>query len=74
VVDGIRQHLVAQSPTATTRNKFRLRRASRYADYELRLQDLRVLYRVGPDDRVTVTIIGRKVGNQLIVEGKAFAL
>lgn len=43
VTDGIRRHLVENDPQAESRNKFRLRRESTSADYELRVENLRVL-------------------------------
>lgn len=73
VTDGIRRHLVDNDPTMETRNKFRLHRASDVADYELRLADLRVLYRIEEAD-VLITVIGRKRGNALIVKGKEYIL
>jgi hypothetical protein len=41
------------------------------AEYELRAGDLRVLYNV-EEDEVILLIVGRKVGNSLIVEGEEF--
>ena len=73
VTDGIRRHLVDNDPAAETRNKLRLRRASELADYELRLEDLRVFYRIEGAD-VLITVIGRKRGNALIVKGKEYVL
>ncbi len=73
VTDGIRRQLVANDPAAETRNKFRLRRASELADYELRLEDLRIFYRIEDAD-VLITVIGRKRGNALIVKGKEYVL
>jgi mRNA-degrading endonuclease RelE of RelBE toxin-antitoxin system len=72
IVDGIRRHLVENDPAAESHNKFRLRRASRTADYELRLGDLRIFYRI--DDAVSITVIGRKRGNTLVVQGKEYLL
>ena len=46
VTDGIRRHLVGNGPSVETRRKFRLRRPSAAADYELRLGNLRVFYRI----------------------------
>jgi mRNA-degrading endonuclease RelE of RelBE toxin-antitoxin system len=71
--DGIQTHLVKAGPDQTTRNKFRLRRVSPYADYELRLGAWRVFYRILPDG-VVVTLVGEKRGNALIVEGEEIAL
>lgn len=74
VTDGIRRHLVDNDPQAETRNKFRLRRQSDAADFELRLAEgLRVLYRV-EESETTIAVIGRKQGNTLIVGGEEFAL
>jgi mRNA-degrading endonuclease RelE of RelBE toxin-antitoxin system len=77
LVDAIRQQLVEEDPRAKTRNKFALDPAAETADYELRVGDLRVLYRVEEVEaqpRVIVAIIGRKHGNKLIVEGEEFLL
>jgi mRNA-degrading endonuclease RelE of RelBE toxin-antitoxin system len=41
------------------------------AEFELRVGDLRVLYNVQGDE-VIILIIGKKVGNKLIVEGEEF--
>jgi mRNA-degrading endonuclease RelE of RelBE toxin-antitoxin system len=71
--EGIRKHLIEADPGETTRNKFRLRRVSPYADYELRLGVWRVFYRLLPG-RVVVTLLGEKRGNALIVEGEELML
>ena len=43
------------------------------AEFELRVRDLRVLYNVERDNsEVVLLIVGRKVGNKLIVGGKEF--
>ena len=60
-------------PRTETRNKFRLRRTSESADYELRLGDLRVLYRI-EESVVFITVVGIKRGNTLIVKGEEFPL
>ena len=62
-----------QDPTEETRNRFRLRRISEHADYELRVDPWHVLYRV-QNKTVTVELIGRKKGNVLLIEGKEFEL
>ena len=59
--------------TQETRNRFRLRRPSIFADYGLRVQDLRVFYRVS-GNQVLVALIGRKRGNELLIEGRRFVL
>ena len=71
--EAIRTHLIEADPAETNRNKFRLRRASAYADYELRAGDWRIFYRVLGDD-VTVTLLGEKRGHTLIVEGEELEL
>ena len=73
VKDGIRVHLEENDPTEEPRNKFRLRRPSAHADYELRLGDVRVFYRVR-DEIVEVVLIGRKRGNRLVTGGEEFDL
>jgi hypothetical protein len=59
--------------TEETRHRFRLRRPSEHADFELRVGDLRVFYRV-VERRVQVVLIGLKAGNVLLVEGRRFTL
>ncbi len=73
VKEAIKNHLIEQDPAVTTRNKFRLRRASPQADYELRVGDWRVFYRIEPEE-VVVTLLGEKRGNKLIVEGEELSL
>ena len=78
LVDAIRKQLVQEDPRSGTRNKFALDSPPECADYELRVGNLRVLYRVEEEEedamRVIVAIIGRKDRNKLIVEGEEFAL
>lgn len=69
----IRERLAEQDPTEETRNRFRLRRISEYADYELRVEPWRVFYRV-QEETVTVELIGLKKGNVLLIGGKEFKL
>lgn len=71
--DGIRKQLAEGDPLATTRNKFRLRRPSPHAEYELRLRDWRVFYRVR-EGIVEIVLIGEKRGNLLLVGGEEFQL
>ena len=59
--------------TVEARNRFRLRRLSEFADFELRVDDLPVFYRVA-GERVEVVLIGRKKGNHLVIDGKRFTL
>ena len=62
-----------QDATEEARNRFRLRRPSRHADYELRIEPWRLFYRV-EEGTVIVELIGRKEGNRLFVEGMEFEL
>jgi mRNA-degrading endonuclease RelE of RelBE toxin-antitoxin system len=51
----------------------KLLRLNPYAQFELRVGDLRLLYDVDTEAcEVTILIVGRKVGNALIVGGKEF--
>jgi mRNA-degrading endonuclease RelE of RelBE toxin-antitoxin system len=70
---AMRERLEEQDPTQADRNRFPLRRPSPYAAYELRVETWRVFYRV-VEKNVEVTLIGRKVGNRLIIEGEEFEL
>jgi len=71
--EQIREQLGESDATHETRNRFRLRRPSRVADYELRVRDWRVFYRV-VDDTVQAVLIGRRSGNCLIIDRKRFIL
>ena len=73
IKDGIRKHLAESDPLQTTRNKFRLRRASEHAEYELRLDQWRVFYRTRAGV-VEVVLIGEKRGNSLFIGGEEFVL
>jgi mRNA-degrading endonuclease RelE of RelBE toxin-antitoxin system len=57
-------------PTTPTKAIKRLR-PNPLAEYELRVSDLRALYNVEGNE-VVILIVGRKVGNKLIVEGEEF--
>jgi mRNA-degrading endonuclease RelE of RelBE toxin-antitoxin system len=70
---AIREQLGEQDPTEETRNRFRLRRISEFADYELRVEAWRVFYRV-QGDGVTIELIGQKKGNVLLIDRKEFKL
>jgi len=69
----IRDQLAQQDPTDETRNRFRLRRFSPHADFELRVEPWRVFYRV-QGELVIVELIGRKKGDALLIAGKEFEL
>ena len=71
VSDGIAARLLDQ-PIRPSRAVKPLR-PNPLAGYELRLGDLRVLYRVDEaGGEVAVVTVGRKVGNTLIVGGEEF--
>jgi len=77
VVDAIREQLIEGDPTKETRNKFALDPPPDCADYELRVGNLRVFYRVEEtesDTRVIIAIIGRKERNKLIVDDEEIKL
>ena len=69
----IKDQLVLQNPTEETGNRFRLRRVSPHADFELRVEPWRVFYRV-QDEVVIVELIGSKKGNVHLINGKEFEL
>jgi mRNA-degrading endonuclease RelE of RelBE toxin-antitoxin system len=73
IKEAIRKHLIEADPAETTRNKFRLRRASSHADFELRTGDWRVFYRLVASG-VIVTLVGEKRGASLFVEGEELKL
>ena len=73
IADGIRKHLVEADPRAETRRKFVLQPATEFADYELRVGEFRVFYRIAlteTGEQVLVTVIGLKGRDRLIVEGE----
>lgn len=69
----LRERLAIDDATQENRNRFRLRRVSIHADYELRIEPWRVFYRVD-NDHVIVELIGRKTGNILLIDRKVFEL
>ena len=71
--DALRKQLAEQDPTEESRNRFRLRRISEFADYELRIDPWRIFYRV-EGEVVTIELIGQKKGNVLLIGGKEFKL
>lgn len=73
VKEQIGEQLGESDATQETRNRFRLRRPSSVADYELRIRDWRVFYRV-IDGVVQIALIGRKSGNFLIIDRKRFII
>lgn len=59
-----------REPTKPTKTITRMR-PNPLAEFELRAGDLRALYNVEGNE-VIILIVGRKVGNKLIVEGEEF--
>lgn len=73
VTEHIREQLGESDPRQKTRNRFRLRRPSGAAEYELRARDWRVFYRI-VGDAVQVVLIGRKRGSFLMIDRKRFVI
>ncbi len=71
--EAMRMQLQEADAEAQTRHRFRLRRPSEVADFELRVRDWRVFYRVRAKE-VQVVLIGRKRGSHLIVDRRRFVL
>ncbi len=71
--NAMRVHLEDSDAMEETRNRFRLRRPSEHADFELRVEQWRVFYRV-IEEEVCVVLIGRKRGSHLIVGRKKFVI
>jgi mRNA-degrading endonuclease RelE of RelBE toxin-antitoxin system len=69
----IHQQLALQDPKEETRNRFRLRRLSAHADFELRVEPWRIFYRV-QEELVIIELIGRKRGSVLLIERKEFEI
>lgn len=61
---------LADQPTTLTRAIKRLR-PNPVAEFELRVGDFRILYNVA-DDEVILLVVGRKVGNTLVVGGQEY--
>jgi mRNA-degrading endonuclease RelE of RelBE toxin-antitoxin system len=70
VLEAAIQSRLETQPTTPTKAVKRLR-PNPFAEYELRTGDLRALYNVEGDE-VVILLVGRKVGNKLIVEGEEF--
>jgi mRNA-degrading endonuclease RelE of RelBE toxin-antitoxin system len=70
ILEAAIQSRLQHQPTTPTKAIKRLR-PNPFADYELRAGDLRALYNVA-EGEVVVLVVGRKVGNKLIVEGEEF--
>ena len=69
ILDEIQAKLVHQ-PTVSTRNRKALRESA-LADWELRVGQYRVLYKVDESTgEVVIVAVGRKDRNRLFIEGK----
>jgi len=64
------QTRLLHQPTTPTKAVKRLR-PNPFAEWELRVGDLRALYNVEGTE-VVLLVVGRKVGNKLVVEGEEF--
>ena len=71
--EALRSQLGEEDATVQTKNRFRLRRPSPHADYELRVEAFRAFYRV-EGHMVRVVLIGRKRGDTLLINGRRFRL
>lgn len=69
VEDAVRAKLSERPRTST--NAVKQLRPNRFAPFELRIGDLRVLYNV-VDEEVVLLALGRKIGGKLFVEGEEF--
>ncbi len=70
ILEAAIQSRLEHQPTTVTKAIKRLRPNS-LAEFELRAGDLRALYNVEGEE-VVILIVGRKVGNQLVVENEEF--
>jgi mRNA-degrading endonuclease RelE of RelBE toxin-antitoxin system len=70
ILEAAIQSRLQHQPATPTKATKRLR-PNPLAEFELRAGDLRALYNVEGDE-VVILIVGRKVGNKLIVEGEEF--
>jgi mRNA-degrading endonuclease RelE of RelBE toxin-antitoxin system len=70
ILEAVIQSRLLHQPMTPSKAVKRLR-PNPLAEFELRAGDLRALYNVEADE-VVILIVGRKVGNTLIVEGEEF--
>jgi mRNA-degrading endonuclease RelE of RelBE toxin-antitoxin system len=71
--EAIKSSLGDDDATTANKNRFPLRRPSEHAAFEFRVGELRIFYNV-VELEVRITLIGRKKGNRLLVDGKRFTL
>ena len=69
----MKRHLADGDASGETQQRLRLRRPSALAEFELRVGNWRVFYRVAGED-VQVVLIGEKRGERLFIDGKRFVL
>jgi hypothetical protein len=69
----MRVRLGEEDATHRDRNRFRLQRTVGEAAFELRVDPWRVFYRV-EGDRVLVLLIGKKVREAIVIDGKRYVL
>jgi mRNA-degrading endonuclease RelE of RelBE toxin-antitoxin system len=70
ILEAVILSRLQDQPTTPTKAIKRLR-PNPLAEFELRAGNMRVLYNV-EEEEVVLLIVGRKVGNRLIVEGEEF--
>jgi mRNA-degrading endonuclease RelE of RelBE toxin-antitoxin system len=70
ILEAAIESRLEHEPTKPSKAIQRLR-PNPLAEFELRAGDLRALYDVEGDE-IVILIVGRKVGNKLIVEGEEF--
>jgi hypothetical protein len=73
VEDAIRRRLGEEDATVEDRNRFRLDRPVGEAASELRSDPWRVFYRVASNE-VRVLLIGKKVRESIVIDGKKYVL
>jgi mRNA-degrading endonuclease RelE of RelBE toxin-antitoxin system len=72
IIESAMAERLCHQPTVET-NAIKRLRPNPFAQYELRLGNLRVLYNVNMEGQeVLLVAVGRKVRDKLIVEGKEF--
>lgn len=73
VRDATEASLANDGALVETRNRLRLRRPSEATEFEFRVGEVRVFYRVAGTE-VQVVLMGRKRGNSVVIDGKRFIL
>ncbi len=73
IKDEMQQRLGKEDATKEDRNRFRLRRAVGDAAFELRCDPWRIFYRVVSGE-IRVLLIGKKVRESIVIDGKKYVL